>query len=93
MKIKSIAKTSFLVGFIASSCIRSLIKDYYGQAEMIEKMKTAWISSAITVPLACTILLATIVIFMKTIKLELWFKAYTNQLLTEWGKGKNKDNG
>jgi hypothetical protein len=82
--MKSITKSSFLAGFLASMAIKSLIMDYHGQIKMIELMQTAWINSSITVPLACTALLAAIFIYRKANGLEKWFQAYTNKLLTEW---------
>jgi hypothetical protein len=82
--MKSIAKSSFLAGFLASMAINFLIMDYHGQIKMIELMQTAWINSSITVPLACTALLAAIFIYRKANGLEKWFQAYTNKLLTEW---------
>jgi hypothetical protein len=84
--MKSIAKSSFFAGFLASMAIKSLMMDYHGQTKMIELMQTAWINSSITGPLACTALLAAIFIYLKANGLEKWFQAYTNKLLTEWGK-------
>ena len=93
MKIKSIARTSFIAGFLANMTTCSLIQDYYGQMGMIEQIQTNWIDSAITVPIACTALLLSMYMYIKAHKIEIFFKDYTNKLLNYWNETRGKTNG
>lgn len=58
----------FLAGYLARAALASLHQDILGMERYIEVVKSSWISSGITIPLACIFLLLCIPVVLGAIK-------------------------
>lgn len=54
--LKSIRFRAFCLGFLVSSCVRSLFEDSLGKEEFLKYAASHWVESSLTVPIALAVL-------------------------------------